>query len=386
MAGTIRTKEKCPKCGKPFQENQKGLCCRKCRTTPNRYHLYLYARGYGRVRIYSGPDGYPLDSWERGNRLLAVIRMEMDQGSFDIKKYLSVHLKPLQFSNYAQAWAARREQDCQRQEISRAYLKEIKAYIRNYFIPFFAHQDIRNIRERHLEDFLRELPEHLNGKTRFNIMGVLHKLFKDAFRREEITQVPRFPEVVKRPPQTRFLTPEEQKEILAHTELVYRDFYTFLMLTGLRTGEGRALRWEDVDFKNNILHIRGSFDLDVYKPYTKSGEDRYLPLGESVRQILKNQPRALGGWVFVNSRGRHLSNRRIRTLWKAAADKAGIKATLYEATRHSFASQAVSKGAPERMIGDFLGHKHASTTRRYAKMKADSLKTVLDAVGDHLKN
>ena len=109
MAGTIRTKEKCPKCGKPFQENQKGLFCRKCRTTPNRYHLYLYARGYGRVRIYSGPDGYPLDSWERANRLLAVIRMEMDQGSFDIKKYLSVHLKPLQFSNYAQAWAARRD-------------------------------------------------------------------------------------------------------------------------------------------------------------------------------------------------------------------------------------------------------------------------------------
>ena len=109
MAGAIRTKEKCPKCGKPFQENQKGLFCRKCRTTPNRYHLYLYARGYGRVRIYSGPDGYPLDSWERANRLLAVIRMEMDQGNFDIKKYLSVHLKPLQFSNYAQAWAARRD-------------------------------------------------------------------------------------------------------------------------------------------------------------------------------------------------------------------------------------------------------------------------------------
>lgn len=102
MVGAIRTKEKCPKCKKPFQESQRGLSCRKCRTVPNRYHLYLYARGHGRVLIYSGPDGFPLDSWERAQRLLATIRFEMDQGSFNIKKYLSVHLKPLQFNNLVQ--------------------------------------------------------------------------------------------------------------------------------------------------------------------------------------------------------------------------------------------------------------------------------------------
>ena len=57
----------------------------------------------------------------------------------------------------------------------------------------------------------------------------------------------------------------------------------FLMLTGLRTSEGRALRWEDVDLKNNVLHIRGSFDLEVYKTYTKNKDDHYLPLGEAVK-------------------------------------------------------------------------------------------------------
>jgi len=310
----------------------------------------------------------------------------MDQGTFNIRKYLSVHLKPLQFTNLVQAWVARREQDCEQGEISRAYLREIKAFVRNHFVPFFGNQDIRNIKERHLEDFLRWLPKHLSNKTRHNIISVLHKLFKDAYRRGEITQFPIFPIVNRRPPQTKFLTPEQQMLVLSYINGVYRDFCKFLMLTGLRTSEGRALRWEDVDLKNDILHIRGGFDLGVYKPYTKTGGDRYLPLSPAAKEVLKKQPRALSGWVFVNSRGTYLSSRRLNTVWQAASKEAGIKITLYEATRHSFASQAVSSGAPERMIGDFLGHKTASTTRRYAKMKADALKMVIDAVGDPLGN
>lgn len=90
----------------------------------------------------------------------------MDQGTFNIKKYPSVHLKPLQFGNYIQAWVERRDQDCQQQEISRAYLKVVKGYVRNYFIPFFGNQDIRKIRKGHLEDFLRQLPKHLSSKTK----------------------------------------------------------------------------------------------------------------------------------------------------------------------------------------------------------------------------
>ena len=103
-----------------------------------------------------------------------------------------------------------------------------------------------------------------------------------------------------------------------------------------------------------------------------------------MKQLLKRQPRALSGWVFFNTHGRHFSSRRVNTVWQSAATKAGLKITLYEATRHSFVSQAISSGVPERMIGDFLGHKHASTTRRYAKMKADTLRTVVETLESQL--
>jgi len=186
------------------------------------------------------------------------------------------------------------------------------------------------------------------------MLGVMHKVFQDALEREDITKLPLFPKVKKREAKTCFITRKQQQELLAHAKGVYGDFFNFLMLTGLRTSEGRALRWEDVDLKNDIVTIRGSFDLGVYKPYTKTGESRYLPLSPAAKEILKDQARALSGWVFINAQGRHLSEARVRNAWKSATKAAGLDITLYEATRHSFASQAISSGVPERLIGEAL--------------------------------
>jgi integrase len=310
------------------------------------------------------------------------MRSEVDRGRFDPGQYVKRVLKPFLFENYVDAWITRREQDCRQQEISKAYLKEIKAYSRLYFIPFFQGTSIKDIRKSHLEDFLRQLPQRLSSKTRYNIMGVLHKILKDAREREEIAKMPLFPKVKKREARTRFIGREEQASILQYINGVYKTFFTFLMGTGCRTGEGRALRWENVDFKNNTVTIAASFDLDTYKPYTKTGSVRYLPISQEVKRALMSLPRSIDGWVFINSKGRYLSNRRIRAVWKEATQKAGVEITIYEATRHSFASQAICEGAPERMIGEFLGHKHAATTRRYAKVRAERLRTVLEALGD----
>jgi hypothetical protein len=81
MKGSILTKEKCPKCGGSFQGEP--LLCPTCLTAPRRYFLRLYAKSVGRLKIYSGQDGYPLDSWDRAERLLNHIRHEIDLCKFD---------------------------------------------------------------------------------------------------------------------------------------------------------------------------------------------------------------------------------------------------------------------------------------------------------------
>ncbi len=387
MAGSVNTLEKCAKCGGRFLGDRKGFICPRCRTTPGRYFVDVYVPGKllgekrgRRIKLYSEPDGSPLDSFQRADRLLSVIRTEMEKGSFDLRRYVSQELKPLRFDNYYHAWSERRRQDLERGFITRSYLKEMIGYGRRYFLPFFGNLDIRAIKKKHLQDFIRQLPSHLSAKTTRNVMGMLHKLFQDALEREDITILPLFPQLPKREPLTRFLTVEEQEAILAHISMpVYRGLFTFCMHTGVRLGEARALKWEDVNLKEELLTIRASFDLGVYKPCTKEGDVRYLPMMPVIRELLMSLPRSLSGWVFVNSLGRPLSQRRINTVWQQAAQKAGIKITCYEATRHSFASQMIEQGVPERVVGEWLGHKTAASTRRYAKVRAEKLRSFMES-------
>ena len=61
------------------------------------------------------------------------------------------------------------------------------------------------------------------------------------------------------------LTVEEQKafmEQLAKKDYKYRDIFYVLIETGMRIGEVLSLKRSDIDFKNNIIHVRRTLTKD----------------------------------------------------------------------------------------------------------------------------
>jgi integrase len=374
MLGAVRTKEKCPKCQGPFQGQP--LQCPHCLTSPHRYFVDFPWKGQ-RIKLYTGKDGHPLDSWERAFRLLTAMRNEIDLGKFDPKDYVAREIRSLFFENYILVWLARRERECQRQQLARSYLKDLKGAARNHFIPYFRGKNIRDIRAGDIEDFRNQLPETLSPKTVRNLLGSLHKLFQDAYRWRDILHLPTFPQVRIKEPVTKWIAEEDQERILSKVrEPVYRAFFLFLMKQGCRPSEARALRWEKVDLEHDIVTIDAAFDLNTFRPSTKEKDTRYLPLHPEVKEAILKLPRALNGFVFVNRQGRPLSSCRVYDHWRQAAQRAGIKITCYEGTRHSLASQAINRGVPEGKIGKMLGHKTPAMTKRYAKLRTEALKEV----------
>jgi len=374
MAGHIRTKEFCPRCKGKF--SGQPLSCPTCKTAPTRFYLDFPWQG-AKLKIYSGPDTHPLDSWARAQRLLEAMRNKVDEGKFDPRDYAARELRVLRCDNYFRAWLARREEEGAKGRLSRSYLKDLRGYVRNYWLPFFGAKVIRDLREGDLEDFVAALPGHLSAKTISNILGALHKVLADAYRRRDIVRLPDVPRVQVGEPVTRWLTEGQQAAVLTRVkDPVYRTFYLFLMRQGCRPGEARALRWEDVDLREGVVVIRAAFDLNSYRAHTKEKDVRYLPLHPEVEAALKRLPRSLTGYVWVNRAGRPLSARRVYETWRRAAEKANVKATCYEGTRHSLASQAINRGVSERLVGEMLGHKTAGSTRRYAKTRTEALKQV----------
>ena len=373
MKGAVGTKERCPKCEGNFEG--KPLSCPTCKTTPQKYYVDLYWNG--KIKLYSDKTGQALDSYARADRLLNYIRTEIDEGTFDPKNYQKKEVDALRFKNYVDNWLQRRELEYQRGHIPKSYMKEIKSYILRHYLPFFQQTNLRNIREGHIQDFKNQLPPHINHKTVANILGVLRTIFSNAFERRDILVMPKFPKVQFEEPVTRWITWEEQQVIIEHLPKSgpWMAFYLFLIKQGARPNEARALRWENLDFKNDVVTIAAAFDRDIFKPHTKERDVRYLPLNPLVKEAILKLPRALNGFVFQH-KGEPITHNMASHVWRRAALKAGIQISCYEGTRHSVGSQAANAGVSIYKISAYLGHKDIASTKRYAKLITKELEEV----------
>jgi site-specific recombinase XerD len=143
----------------------------------------------------------------------------------------------------------------------------------------------------------------------------------------------------------------------ALVELVYS--------AGLRSAEAVALDLADVDFEQELVHVRGG----------KGGKDRVIPLGEEASYLLQRylreaRPRLAAGAqdaLFLSARGRRLDTSTLRRLVPHP-----------HRLRHAFATHLLEGGADLRTIQELLGHSSLSTTERYSHVDARRLRRVYD--------
>ena len=93
----------------------------------------------------------------------------------------------------------------------------------------------------------------------------------------------------------RFLTDDEETRLMKQIggrELL-RSVVIFALNTGLRRGEIFGLRWTEVDWSRNFIHVTN----------TKTGKSRIVPLNDATRAVLRQrQEKSQSEFVFVSPR------------------------------------------------------------------------------------
>jgi integrase len=144
----------------------------------------------------------------------------------------------------------------------------------------------------------------------------------------------------------------------------------FLALTGWRTGEALALRWDDVDFTRRTATLGD----------TKTGRS-VRPLSHAACDVLRRLTKA-GELVFPATRG----NGRMTgfpKMWARIAALGELPADVTPHTlRHSFASLAGDLGLSEPTIGALIGHKGQTITSRYIHSADAVLLAAADAAAN----
>ncbi len=274
MKGTIRTKEKCPKCkgkfvGLPLQ-------CPTCLTTPSRFFIDFHLPRHGRLKIYSDKLGLSLDSHQRANRVLESIRYEFDQHIFDPARYVAANIQDFKFEVRVEGWYQSKLKEVEKGDLAESYTSKLKCYTEYYYLPFFKGMDIRDIRTFHIQQFYDQLPSTKSLKYLKNIMGGLKHFFNTLKRFEYISQTPSFPVIQVNQVTPKWIDSPTQLKILDMIPYEDRPIFAFLMFQGVRPSEARALKvkvLENIALFTHLL-IHESVQIAFHK-----GSCRQCPYG-----------------------------------------------------------------------------------------------------------
>jgi integrase len=113
-----------------------------------------------------------------------------------------------------------------------------------------------------------------------------------------------------------------------------------------------------------------------------TGKDRLALIGEDLAQLLRvHLGDRIRGPLFSSSRGTRLSVRRIQSVVRDAARKAGIdhKRISPHTFRHTWATLARNAGLPLDTVQALLGHANPRTTEIYARLTLSRAREEYDA-------
>jgi len=133
---------------------------------------------------------------------------------------------------------------------------------------------------------------------------------------------------------------------------------------GLRASELVTLRWEQVDFKQGLLHVRR----------VKNGIASTHPLRSPEIRSLKRIQRQKkdGSYVFVTERGGPITAASFRKIIARAGTTAKIGMPVHpHMLRHATGFKLANDGQDTRAIQHYLGHKNIQHTVVYTTLSPD---------------
>ncbi len=236
----------------------------------------------------------------------------------------------------------------------------------------YATTSPNRITEAHIREYLVFLQQKNRSASTLNTAYSALKLyFEKILRRKFFVNIPRSKREKTLPS---VLSKDEVRRLIVETKNPkHHTMISLLYGAGLRVGELVRLKMRDFDFDRKVIHVVSG----------KGKKDRYTLLPESLMQILQKQKLVKDpqNFLFTNQKGKHLTEKTVEKIVKAAAVRANISKHISPHTfRHSFATHLLENGTDIRYIQELLGHAKIETTQIYTHVaiQKTSIQSPLD--------
>ena len=170
----------------------------------------------------------------------------------------------------------------------------------------------------------------------------------------------------------RYLLPEELPRVFEAMKEEQNEYaraaFVTAILTGARRQEILEMKWEDLDFKQQVWRV----------PQVRGGPPHTVPLPVDLLPLLQHLPKTNNNpYVFVSegSEG-HLVN--IKRAWQRIRARANIADVRVQDLRRTFGAWLAASGESLSLIGQVLNHRSPATTAHYASLKLDPIREILE--------
>lgn len=204
----------------------------------------------------------------------------------------------------------------------------------------------------------------------------------------------------------RALTPEQAHKFIAELKDPSPRHVAYLLAItmGLRRGEICGLSWNDIDFDNNLVNIRHSFDGlgNLKETKTKAGT-RILPLPEKTKNMLLLHKEAQKaqfdktnsfrkpheGYIIIGEDfpviagqyGKRLSPGRLSGWWTKDRASFGLADWCLHEFRHTYLSLLAVNGVHPKVMQELAGHYSSQITMDiYTHVNMDQKRSAMEAV------
>lgn len=299
----------------------------------------------------------------------------------DANKFAIKHLQQLKESTKKKTILTYGEfQDFYKTYASSRFTRSYQEFVGYAFQQFERITDknilLKNLTELDIEEFINlKLTEAgqriVNGYLR-TLQGAFQRAIEFGFLDKNI-----FAKVKKLKPEQNpplFLTKTDFEKIIdAEEDPDLKFIYRFAVLTGMRMGEIKFLRWGAIDLIKAVIQVRNHNEFT-----TKSKKARLIPIHPTLLADLKGMKQNNTEQYVFQISGKPLDRRRLSEYFKNAVIKAELSADYHFHTlRHTFASWLVQKGVSIYEVSKLLGHADIKTTQIYAHLRSDDLRNAV---------
>jgi integrase len=197
---------------------------------------------------------------------------------------------------------------------------------------------------------------HLSAASIYQRLSILRRVCNLAFKKwdwidQPIGQKIQMPTI--RNERHVYITKDELDRILQHAKQQWlKDAILIGIYTGMRQGNVVSLKPEDV--RGDLLYIQDE----------KTQRPRAVPVHPTIEDALTRLPFPVTKWAVS-----HAFTKLVRDM--------GYTDLHFHDLRHSCASWLVQAGESLYTVGAVLGHSSVATTKRYAHLSIDNLRTAI---------